>query len=198
MKQLIRLIATATITSLIMTANIKAQSSEQSLSLANAKSKDFAGSSNVKPSSVFNGGKVGKAKTELKASRAAYKTIRATSRAQENFNRSFSNVASVDWDVQKTVIAATFFTNGNRIMVVYDNAGRWVHNLSYLKLSEMPKSVKSMITYMYPDYEIRGLIEVKENRETFYMLSIENNKWHKQVAVYHDELVLIKEFMINK
>lgn len=194
MKQLIRLIATAAIASLIVTANVKAQTSEQGLSLAKAETKTFA-----TPTSVFNGGEIGKAKTAMKASRAAYKTIRATSRAQENFRHSFSNVAKVDWEVQKTVIAATFFTHdGMRTMVVYDKAGRWIHDFTYLKPSEMPKSVKTMVAYMYPDYDIKSVIEVKENRETFYLVSIENNKWHKQVSVYHDELATLNEYLINK
>lgn len=58
----------------------------------------------------------------------------------------------------------------------------------------MPKAIKSLIRSNYPDYNIKGMHEIKEGNTTFCIVYLEDETTLKQVSIYDGELKVYKEF----
>ncbi len=133
-------------------------------------------------------------KANLKTAKASFKALKANFKAAENFKKKFKDEPNAKWFVEPDAISALFNRNDIQTRVIYNKRGNWVHTISYCEESKMPVDIRSLIRSNYPDYNIKGMHEIKEGSMTFCIVYLEDNTSLKQISVYNGPLGLYKEF----
>lgn len=134
------------------------------------------------------------AKASLKASKADFKALKANLKAAAHFRKEFKDGPDVHWYVDEEAIGAYFNRNDIQTRVFYTKKGNWLHTISYYDRSKMPHDIRSLVISNYPDYNITGVQEIKEDNITFYIVHLEDETGYKEVSVYNGELNLYKEY----
>ena len=115
-----------------------------------------AGKANVKESEA-----------NLKAVKANLKAVKANFKAAASFKKDFKDGPDVKWHTEEQVISAYFDRDGIQTYVIYNKKGNWAHTMAYCGEGKLPKNIKYLIRSNYPDYDIKGMQEIKEGNITF-------------------------------
>lgn len=135
-----------------------------------------------------------KAKSDFKAKKLYFKMVKASNRASADFGKSFRKITDPEWQVQKDAIVATFIDNEIKTFVVYDKAGRWVRNMSYLFPNRIPELLMKDISRQYPEYTINMALEITEYNAKYHIMYLESQNFIKHVCVYGNQVEETLEF----
>lgn len=180
------------VTSIIIN-DAKAQISLASMSSSKDKTIPASASFNEDKTSADNSAVKSK-KAILKEAKAVLKAQKANFKAAKSFKKNFEDGPDVKWYVESNAITASFNRDEIPTRVIYNKRGNWVHTISYLQESKMPRGMKSLIRSNYPDYNIKGMHEIKEGDITFCVVYLEDETSIKQISVYNGTLDVYKEF----
>jgi hypothetical protein len=137
---------------------------------------------------------VKKAKKELQVQKANLATLKAHSRAAENFKKSFKEQDSVKWIDEGNAIIAFFSRNQIPIRCVYNKNGILIHTLRSYSSDNTPEDIRAILDRDYPKAEIIALVQVNENNMQFYYAQLQDRCKYKTVVIYDGETALVKEF----
>lgn len=129
-----------------------------------------------------------------KTSKADLKAIKANFKATELFKEAFKDAPEAKWATGINTIVAYFTKDSLRTQAVFNKSGILLHYLTFYPADKTPKAIRSIIKDVYSNANINLLTEVKENDMDFYIVNIEDKKTFKEIAIYNNEIVLLKEY----
>ena len=79
---------------------------------------------------------------------------------------------------------------------IYDKKGKLLYSVYRYDATELPADVKSLVKREYYDYDIAGVEEVRtpENRNSVYLVHVQNDSKLKLIRIYDGETELVKEY----
>jgi len=119
---------------------------------------------------------------------------KAGHKALKNFNKQFEDGPDVKWFTGEETITASMKRDGKGMTIVFDRHGRWLRNMYHYSEAKMPRDVRHTIKTVYYDFDITLVQEIKEGRDTFYVVHLEDKDQYKQVCVFEGAIHILKEF----
>jgi hypothetical protein len=116
-------------------------------------------------------------------------------RALKDFQRTFGNVNNVTWLETKNGGYIAKFVNADvKTVVAYNPKGSWSYTINYYGEKKLPADIRKMVKSTYYDYSIFGIAEVHFDKETVYMLYIQDESHFKTIRVYNDEMQEVENY----
>jgi hypothetical protein len=94
-------------------------------------------------------------------------------KAMRDFVKSFKDVQEEKWYKISDGFVSSFIQNGVRTKVVYDLKGRRHCILRAFNEEQMPPKIKSEVKETFYDYDIIVAYEIKDERNSYYIIKIE-------------------------
>ena len=90
------------------------------------------------------------------------------------FNTTFTEAKEVSWEYGENYAKATFVINGHTQYAYYTPQGELMGVAEYIRISQLPESLKELIKKNYQSYWITDLFEVTREDEKNFYITIEN------------------------
>jgi hypothetical protein len=95
---------------------------------------------------------------------------------KSSFERDFSNVKEVTWDIQKEYAKAKFTLNNQIMYAYYKPSGELMAVVRYMLTDHLPIDLQMQLKKNYTGYWVSDLFELAADNQTSYYLSLENGE----------------------
>ena len=122
-------------------------------------------------------------------------TISISTKAVKDFTRNFKKAGHADWFIIKYGYLAEFEENGIKTKVYYNPKGAWIGNIRSYGEDKLPRNIRHFVRSTYYDYKINYVQEVTVDRNTAYLVKIEDGTFFKTLRIQDGEM---EEFEVIK
>ncbi len=122
---------------------------------------------------------------------------RINKRAIRQFVSWYKGIDNEKWYSVSNGMIVKFQDKGFENMAAFNIKGRWLFTITYLKESQLPERILSLIKSDYPDYAI-STIEALENSSTsLYIVHMQNESSWKNLRIFEEQMDVIQDFTKN-
>jgi hypothetical protein len=112
-----------------------------------------------------------------------------STKALNNFKRTFDNVSNEKWYDMGNGYRADFTRNDIHFRVDYDKNGNWLHTIKRYDEKKLPTEVRRLVVSHYLDHSIRLVEEIDvPNNPSFYIIHLEGKTNWMNIKVCDDEI----------
>ena len=96
-----------------------------------------------------------------------------------SFNAKFSIANETTWEMDYDKYEAEFSVGNSNFSATFDKDGKWLETEAYLKIADLPKSIKEVLTKKYGElsaYKIEEAVKAETEKGTTYELEIKRGE----------------------
>ena len=122
-------------------------------------------------------------------------TISISTKAVKDFTKNYRKADKANWFIIKDGYLAEFKEDGIKTKVYYNPKGTWIGNVrSYLE-DKLPRNIRHLVKSTYYDYKINYVQEITVDKNTAYLVKIEDGAFFKTLRIRDGEM---EEFEVIK
>jgi len=109
-------------------------------------------------------------------------------KAVRNFRRSFKKVTNEKWYKISNGFVSSFTVNDAKTQIMYNINGDWLFTVITYYNGQMSLDAKDLLKDRYDDFLIQSAYELKYNRDTVYVVKIENKTKLQIIQITHRKI----------
>ncbi len=129
-----------------------------------------------------------------KEMKKAARESRQFSRVTQAFEQAYPGATFISWTRQNNAYAGTFTQNGLKHLVWFRTDGSLINSMVTYGAQHLPEDVSKLVKSSYKDYTISLVNEVHQDDIVVYLVTLENEKFIKQVTVCEGDINLYKSY----
>jgi hypothetical protein len=114
-------------------------------------------------------------------------------RAVREFTKMYNQARDIQWYKDKNELTVHFTEKGIKCRADYSRNGDWLFTMRSYSEDHLPKEVRTVVKKEYFDFSITWINEIVTEKQTIYVLHMQDKDSWKNVRVCDGEMSVIEE-----
>jgi hypothetical protein len=111
-----------------------------------------------------------------------------------HFNKKFINATNIKWEQLDDNFLATFVRGETTTKSLFDKKGKIIYTINYFSETQLPVSIKGIVTNKYRDYKITSVAKITEDNRQIWIVKLAGKTNFVATQVENGEMEEIENF----